>query len=327
MLDCFDGVLTLDATCAGGNGVIALNSIGINESLLAKLTDAEQTPASLLAECEAQARAIMHHDVTTWMAPRMIRRTFVDRATIGEANDRQEVMTGTGMGGIVIEIDNPKSNAILRLGRIGFWSDVGGPVPVEIYDLIDGALVDTLTVDTVAGQITNLSIQIALPAYRRRSAFFIATAEGSFFRVDTSAGNCVHCTRGNLGGGVHVWGGRIPAASAVSRGNIQRVSHTSGMLLLVTLECDHAQLLCEVKNELAYPYALKTAECIVRRGVHAVERLNTQRLDLDLLKERADRYGQEYAAAMSNTLGRMRLPDDPLCFTCVRPTMSTVSAP
>ena len=318
----------MDATCATGNGVIALNSLGINESLLAKLTDVEQTPQSLLAECEAQAKAIMHHDVTTWMAHRMIRRTFVDRATIGEANDRQEVMTGyTGLGGIVIEIDNPKSNAILRLGRIGFWSDVGGPVPVEIYDLIDGVLVDTFTVDTVAGQVTNLSIQIALPAYRRRAAYFIATAEGSFFKVDTSAGNCAHCVRGNLGGGVHTWGGRLPAATTVTKSNIQRVSHTSGMMLLVTLECDHAQMLCEVKNELAYPYGLKTAECIIRRGVHSVERLNSQRLDLDLLKERADRYGQEYAAAMSNSLGRMRMPDDPLCFTCFRPTMSTVSAP
>ena len=328
MLDCFDGILTLDDTCATGAGVIALNTLGINETMLGELTGPEDTPATLLAQCEQQARAVMHSDVTTWMAPRIVRRTFVDRANIGQMDERQEVFTGqTGDGGIVVEIDNPNSNAVLLIGRLGFWSDVGGPVPITIYDLYDGSVVATDTVDAIAGENVYQGAQIALPAYRRKVSYFISSPETSFYRVDIHGEACANCVRGNLGGGVHVWGARLPAATTVSRGNLQRVSHTSGLQVLLTLECDHAQMLCEVKSVLAYPYALKVAECIVRRGVHEVRRMNNQRIDMDLLKERADRYGQEYADAMRNVLGNMRLPDDRLCYACHDVLMSSVSIP
>jgi hypothetical protein len=130
-----------------------------------------------------------------------------------------------------------------------------------------------------------------------------------------------------LGSDVQVWGGRIAPAFPVKRSNIQRTSSTSGLSVLVTLECAHAQLLCEVKDVMALPYLYKLGEAIMQRGIHAYSRMNSTRLNLDDLKDRADRYGQQYVAAMQNTLGRMRLPDDPRCFVCHTPLRSTVSLP
>jgi hypothetical protein len=332
MLDCFTGLITMDATCDGGDpGVLTLQSIGIDESLLADITGREDTPASVLANAEKYARAIMHNDVVTHFAPRMIRRTFLDRVLVGQADDRQTLESGTGIGGIVIEIGRnqtwQKSNVVLRIGSMGMWSDVTGPATITIYDLDDSSVVATRTIDLIAGRNIVEGVQIALPAYRRRKSYYITHSLPNWYRTTTEASGCTTCVKGQLGSDVQVWGGRIAPALPVKRSNIQRSSNTSGLSVLVTLECAHAQLLCEVKDVLALPYLLKVGEAIMQRGIQGYTRLNSTRLNLENLQERADRYGQQYVAAMENVLGRMRLPEDHKCFACTTPLRSTISLP
>lgn len=322
----------MDATCEGGDsGVLTLQSIGIDESLLADITGKEDTPGSLLANAHKYARGVMYNDVVTHFGSRMIRRTFLDRVMIGQADDRQTLETGSGIGGIVIEIGRnqtwQRSNVVLRLGSVGLWANITGTATVTVYDLDDSSIAAQVDVDVIAGRNIMEGVQIALPAYRRRKSYFITHSLGAWYRTTTEASGCTTCVKGRLGSDVDVWGGRLPAATPVKRSNIQRVSHTSGLSVLVTLECEHAQMLCEVKDVLAMPYLYKVGEAIMQRAIHAYGRMNSTRLQLDDLKERADRYGQQYVAAMQNTLGRMRLPDDPRCFACHTPSRSTVSLP
>jgi hypothetical protein len=95
----------------------------------------------------------------------------------------------------------------------------------------------------------------------------------------------------------------------------------------ITIECDHGAMLCEIRNALALPYSMKVAEEIIRRGVHRVERMNPQRISLKLLKERADRLGEEYVGAMKNLMGNMPIPSDPFCFACKTPVRTAVVLP
>jgi hypothetical protein len=332
MLECFDGLITMDATCAGGDpGVLTLQSIGIDETLLADITGREDTPGSVFANAQKYARAVMHNDVVTHFAARMIRRTFLDRVLVGQADERQTLESGIGIGGVVIEIGRnstwQRSNVVLRIGSLGLWSDTSGPATVTVYDLEDSTVVATRTIDLIAGHNVVESVQIALPAYRRKKSYFITHSLPSWYRTTTEASGCTTCVKGQLGSDVSVWGGRIAPALPVKRSNIQRTSGTSGLSVLVTLECDHSQLLCEVKDVMALPYLYKVGEAIMLRGIESYGRLNNTRLNLENLQERATRYGQQYAAAMQNTVGRMRLPDDPKCFACYTPVRSTVSLP
>jgi hypothetical protein len=332
MLECFDGLITMDATCAGGDpGVLTLQSIGIDESLLADIAGREDTTGSVLANAEKIARAVMYNDVVAQFAPRMIRRTFLDRVLVGQADDRQTLESGTGIGGIVIEIGRNQtwqnSNMVLRIGSIGLWSNVTTQATVTVYDLDDSSVVATRTIDIIAGRNITEGVQIALPAYRRKKSYFITHTLPDWYRTTTDASGCTTCVKGQLGSDVSVWGGRIAPALPVKRSNIQRSSNTSGLSVLVTLECAHSQLLCEVKDVLALPYLYKVGEAIMQRGIESYTRLNSTRLNLDNLQARADRYGKQYVAAMQNTVGRMRLPDDPKCFTCYTPVRSTISLP
>ena len=332
MLNCFDGLITLDATCVGGDsGTMTLQAIGIDETLLADITGREDTTASVLANAEQYARAVMYNDVVTHFGSRMIRRTFLDRVHIGKADDRQTLETGAGIGGIVIEIGRnrtwQKSNVVLRLGSLGLWSNVTGTTTITVYDLDDSSIVATHDIDLIAGRNIMDGVQIALPAYRQRKSYYITHTLGAWYRTTTEASGCTTCVKGELGSDVQVWGGRIAPALPVTRANIQRGSGTSGLSVLMTLECAHAQMLCEVKDVMALPYLYKVGEAMMQRGIQSYNRLNSTRINLENLQDRADRYGQQYVAAMNNTLGRMRLPDDHRCFACHTPARSTVSLP
>lgn len=326
MLDCFDGLISLDRACAAGSGVVSLQSQGIDETLIGKFTGAEDTAQSLLSDCEEHARLVLSHDVLTYFSDRIIPRTFVDRKKVGEPNDRQELQGDTGDGGILIEIDQPRSNVVLTIGSLGLYAATTGDVTITVYDLSDGSTVLTHVFAATAGQYVTEQVQLSLPAYRERKQYFIAHDLTQWYRTDMGA-DCASCSMTYEHGGVRITGARLATGLPKKRSNLRLSSGTSGLSALVTVSCDHARMLCEVKSAMALPYVLKVAETIIRRGVENMDRLNSFTMDRDKLTERADRIGAEYAAAMTNSVGRMRMPEDPMCFTCRNNTRSFTSAP
>ena len=328
MLDCFDGLISLDGTCAGNNsGVMSLQSLdGITETMLKDITGPEDTVASLLARCEQWARANMHNDVLTHLAPRMTGRTFIDRKHIGDQDDDQVLQTGTGIGGILVEINQPRSNAILRIGALGLFVDFTGDVTITIYDLEDGSVAATHTIGVTAGVSLTEDVQIVLPAYRKSKKYFITHDLTEYYQTWTS-GSCGSCTQGYYHGGVRVNGARLADGLSKKRSNLRLSSETSGLMAVITVECDHAQMLCEIRNALALPYLNKVGEAIMRRGIMAFGRLNSTTMNLEQLEKNAAYYAQAYADQLNRTLGKMRLPDDPMCFTCIQNTRTAISIP
>lgn len=321
-MDCLDNLIALDSTCAGGTGVLTLQTIGITERLLNQLANEDEgNAAAILANVEARAKQVVRNDVVSFFADRIIPRTIVDAHGIGSPNDNAELLSGVagGRGGIVIEAGASKSNLALRIGAAGLWMDGAvGPRTIEVHDLSDGRLVASFDIDAGGDTIASSDVQVVLPARRRPTSYFISTQETSFYRVDLYDGSgCASCRdfRYNVGG-MAVWAARLPASVPVRRPNIQSTAHTSGMMLTVTLECDHAALLCEIKDRVALPYLYKVGQLVCDRALYAFDRLNSQTMDKKALQKRHDRLGEEYSDAMKNLMGKMRLPDDPTCFIC-----------
>jgi hypothetical protein len=326
ILDCFDGLVGVSA-CNGVEPVLNLSAHGIDETLLGQLTGPEDTPQSMLAAVETRARAIVHNDVLARYASRIKGHTFLDRYAAGQPDDRVQAMTGTGRGGIIVEANVPKSNLRLIIGNLGIFSAANGPVTITVYDLTDGSVAATQQIAGTAGRYTAQTVAISLPAHRQRKAYFITHDLPAWYNVDLFAG-CGSCGfKGYTHGGCTVTAGRIAPNVPVRKANIQSTSHTSGLTATVTVECDHAALLCEVRNQLALPYSLKVAEEVYRYGIHQPRRMNSERLNLELMKEKAERLGAEYVESMKNLMGNMLLPNDPFCFACKTPVQTTVVLP
>jgi len=331
MLDCFDGIVGLAHACESEYSVIPavpLESFGIDETMIAQFIGAEDTVASLVHDAQQHARMIIQGDVLSRYAARIIPRTFLHAQRVGEPDGQQTLVNGaTGLAGILVEVRQPHSNTRLTLSGLRFYAAATETVTVTVYDLSDGSAVDTFTVGAVADTITASPDTITIELPRRTGSFFIAHDRPTW-RVQRIGSGCASCTGGRLShGGVIVTGATLPASASMVRSNLRTTAFTGGLSVIVDVACDHAQYLCEHRSLLASPYAMKVAEIILRRGINAVERINSQRINLDLLKERADRTAEEYAAAMNNLLQHMVLPGDDVCFTCVRYSRVVTAAP
>ena len=213
------------------------------------------------------------------------------------------------------------------LSGFRFYGATTGTVTITIYDLSDGSTVDTFGIEAQAGVVVGSSFSIAISLPRRAGRFFIAHDQTTW-RVQRIGSGCTGCTGGAYRyGGVMVTGASLPAAAAMVRSNLRTSSTTGGLSVVVDYSCDHAQYLCESRDMLAPLYATKVAELIKQRGIDAVTRMNSQRINLDLLKESAERLAKEYATGMDNLVGGAVLPGDDVCFQCVRYSRVRTAAP
>jgi hypothetical protein len=331
MLSCFDGITGLAHACASEYAVspaVPLESFGVDETMIAQFTGAEDTVASIIYDAEQLARITLQTDVLSRYASRIIPRTFLHAQRIGEPDEHQTLVTGaTGRHGVVVEVHQPRSNTRLTLGGLRFYGAVTEVVTITIYDLSDGSVVDTVELNAEADQIVTAADQITIELPRRSGAFFIAHDLPSW-RVQRIGSGCSSCVGGRfIYGGVIIGGASLPNSAQMVSSNLRRSSFTGGLSLVADVACDHGQYLCEHRSFMQYSYAMKVAENILRRGIYAVDRINTQRINLDLLKERADRLAEQYAAAMSNLLQGMTLPGDDICFSCARYSRVVTSAP
>ena len=329
-LDCFDGLTGLANTCDAYavSPVVPLESFGIDETLIAQFIGPDDTVASFLQGAEQQARLTINGDVLSRNAARVIPRTFLHAQRIGEPDGHQTLVTGaTGLNGILIEVNQHRANVRLALTGWRFYAAATEAVTITVYDLADGSVVDTVVIDATADLLNSSGeiMTIALP--RRVGRFFIAH-DRTTWRVQQVGTGCSTCTGGAYRyGGVTVTGASLPASAAMVRSNLRTGAKTGGLSVVVDVACDHGQYLCESRDMLAGPYVSKVVEVVLRRGINAVERINSQRINLELLKERADRAGAEYAASMTNLMGGMVLPCDDICYTCAQYARVVTSAP
>jgi hypothetical protein len=330
VLDCFDGLTGLANTCDAyaASPVVPLENYGIDETFIAQFIGPEDTVASFLYGAEQDARLVMKTDILSRYAARIIPRTFLHAERVGEPDGHQTLVTGaTGLNGILIEVNQRAANTRLALTGWRFYAAATESVTITIYDLADGSVVDTVTIAATTNVLSSSAEEVMIPLPRRTGRFFVAHDRPTF-RVQQVDSGCSSCTGGAYRyGGVLVTGASLPAATPIVRSNLRTGSKTGGLSVVVDVACDHSQYLCEARDMFTGPYVKKVIEVILRRGINAVERMNTQRINLDLLKARADRAGEEYAASMTNLMSGMVLPCDDVCFTCAKYARVVTSAP
>lgn len=331
MLTCFDGLVGLAHACNNeyaASPTVPLESFGIDETMIAQFTGSEDTVASIIRDAEQRARAIMQKDVLSYYAPRIIPHTFLRSQRAGEPDGMQTLVSdGEGLNGILVEVRQLRTNVRITLSGLRFYAAATEDVEFNVYDLNDGSIVGTFMLSATQDAISTSSDVVTIELQRSSGSFFIAHAL-STWRVQRIGSGCASCKGGKMShGGVTISGASLGASSGMIRSNLRIKPATGGMSINVDVACDHGQFLCEGVSLWATPYATKVAELIMRRGIYAVERINSQRINLELLRERADGAAEEYAGSMSNLLGRVVVNGDDVCLSCVRYTRVVTSAP
>lgn len=320
-MGCLSELIGIDKVCGTVEGVAYLGDIGVTEKELSDYLSADDKDVpEFLADRARHAERYVISDVLNHFRSVIRPWTFIDRATIGDPGERQELLTAEAgtVGGIVLEVDARSSNVKLLISRLSIYTDTSSAFNVVIRDLSDGHIIETVSLAApTADQVTYYDQSIEIPVRRRSARFLISHSLASYYKVTTTGSGCSSC-RGNTWshGVLSAYGASVDASGPFIRTSLDNLSHTSGLGLTVTVQCDHSAWVCENKNLMVLPMLYKIGEECVKYGYFNVDRLNNRTLDPDRTKERQNYFAREYGKLMDDVFRNMPLPQDRECFNC-----------
>lgn len=331
-MGCLSDMVGFRSICGGETATIDLSSLGITSKEIGDYMSADYaSKAEFIESRKAWAEQVITGEVLSKYTSRIVPKTFASRGRIGERDESQGLLTATvnTIGGVMLEVNSPHANTRIDISSIDIWSDVGGEVTVTIYDLSDGTVARTLTLDTTADEVSTNAVSVQLPVYRRKARYFITTALPSYYTMWTHGGGCASCgSNGYAQGNLTARGARIAESAAMNYANLETQAHNSGLSVTAAVICDHAAWMCEIKELAVVPYAFKVAEEIVAFGLGNEDAFNARKgQNDDALAQRATMFNSKYNAAMDRLFQNMPAPSDSLCFDCSKVTRHVIVTP
>ena len=315
-----------------------IDDLGINTTFLGQLITDQYDQGLELFEAKREfAWRKLSSDVLTRLSPMMKSDTVIEGKRVGMVlTNYSNIQTALGAGnygGIRLKIDpNNLSYLNFYLADINLAIDsTNTNVPVLIFDMTTGKLIDTITYST--GGLDQYLGKNFTSARRKLDIAIVYEMSMNAPKFITKKGSCLSC-----GGGIresHI----CPFVDAVgieltTDGTNVLTSanskYTAGMSVNYNVNCDRQGWLCSIGGLMALPLAYATAVEIYN---YALTVSPNQRVNTAVVVNRgskpfatadafegivaardiaATRYGEELGAMLQN----MRLPDDAHCWDC-----------
>lgn len=334
-MGCFDNIIGIggceEATPSSG---VYLRDAGISIDDLAYMFGVEFADGIELANDKIRvATNLVVNELSTNFSSKYITHGILDNQRIGYFLENKPVKTGVNqLQGIDLVLRNTDSYISLYVDKIQMHVNYTGNITLNIYDVIQNKVLDTFTVATVAGVISDHAINKTYQSDKKRLHLVIAyNANGidSYETNLTSTGGCSSCQLGSyqsLNNYVQVKSVYVSSATVIDS-NIFGLSHTSGISVLYSLKCNHEDWLCRYKNEIAWPIAYKAAAEIVQYSIFQGKRANQTNFEAEKMRERWNLYDSNYNKYMTNIMKNIVIPNDPKCFACKEITKTKIMLP
>lgn len=248
---------------------------------------------------------------------RYISRTVAQQLTVGDAGTTlKDSPAATNLKGVKLWRSNDLPDVAYRLTRLAFIGDYTGDVDVLIYDGVTGQLLTTQTIAAIAGQEVSVYVN-NLYRVRRLLICYDATGIDAYKTQTGYASDCSTCPdRWAVNGIISA----TPFTAEVGSPLTQTIVNDMGGLIVdVSMECDHQAWLCGIRQQLAMPLMWKVCELACGYGANVTGRNNTANTrDKEQLKERQLMFNDRFESAFAAALKAAVTPNDPTCFVCVR---------
>lgn len=203
-----------------------------------------------------------------------------------------------------------------------------GEVPVYIFDLISGELLETVNVACEPGVSSVVLVNKSFPTNRQKLSLFIcydASIQGYESSVSKPSG-CGSCENEYLNRYVRFYSGKINSSDTKIDSNVRSGNGTAGLSLEYSVNCSLESFICSMAGLLAWPLLHKVGAEILRE-VQFSKRLNSiVLLDKQTTKDLRIEYENEYNSSMESIFHNMKLPKD-ICFSCNYTVKKVVQIP
>lgn len=333
-LPCLEALVGLRDVCEEVETAGAfLDQLGITSRELRDYLTADHADvAALFLSCRATACLTVAASLQNYLRPRYRTRSLLENGRVGyhAPNLAYDPLLVGRTGGWHLALDYPDSYLELLIPSLTLQVDTTGPVDVHLYDLQQDALLETITVDAVAGQLVTAYPHWRVAAPKRPVSLLVARDLSTVAGVKTTTSSRVNC--GSCGAqAAHPWA-HLSARPAYTAGTfldsaLTFTSSAAGLSLVTSVVCDREGWLCGLSRSLTLPLLYATAREIYDRALRSTyaERLNARTADPERLRELRGEYAKLADGALQQVASTVAPPDDETCFYCER-TIRTVTA-
>lgn len=327
---CFDNILALKESCTSETtSGYYLNDFGISKKEIeAIITSEYDNVQDYIDEKIRFVTDVVVNDIVAHFK-QVKAKTLITSHRVGIFNKNLQATTGGDYRGIHLNVCDVGNFLDVYIAEVSLLTDFTGNIALEVYDLTQAKLLDTITIASVAGQVSTAFVHNSYATDRKGLDLYICydTTGITSYKTTIRSGSC--CGKYTCSNS-YVTSRGAKIVSTFTNENLVTLPDTAGLSVLYSVNCDHKSWLCSYLKQIALAVGYKVCSDIMYTGAMSAfnsRTTNTTTLNRDTLKERFDFYEMKYREAMDNTLHNIFLPQDSICFTCSSPVKHKVSLP
>lgn len=338
MITCFDNLIGVRGLCGDttpDSGLYIDDLQYLDRKTLDAIIDSEISGQQLFENKVRYAAATIVNTIQQRSAPNFLPRTLLANQITGFYNPPAQFNAPAALlQGIELRIES-RENVELQLNRIRLFTQTTGNIPVKVYNLITGQLLDTITIAATANTISEATAFKTYPTDKQRLYLFI----GYDTTEITSYQSIVASDAGQLGGCFDCWYNcgnlNMAYARAVNFGideqmyreNANGITNTAGLSLDFNVACSQQGFICNQRQNLAFPFLHLVGALLCEEGLNNKRVNSITTVDREKLEKCRDFCNTQYADSMANFMQNMVYPADGICFKCNKPVQRATLIP
>lgn len=267
----------------------------------------------------------VEQNIRTYLGSKYELKSFVENGVAGYYYDNKEVIAAESgyLTGLSIRVDDV---AYLNyyLNSLRLFVNHSGLVPIYVYDLIQGTLLDTINVTAIAGEVVSVTTDKTYPTKKQRMRLFVGY-ESTFDSYKTAVSNPYVNGWCNCGG-VYYLASKITTGAQKIHSNVESTSYCSGLSLNYSLQCSFTEYLCNARNMFALPILYKAGEKVMMEMKHSKRLTGVVTFYGQSHEDLMVYYKTEHERSMAEVLQNFKMPEDG-CFNCSKKIYSQSRLP
>lgn len=325
MATCFDDIIGIRTACTAIAGSSGLNieDIGITtdecDSYINKdFKNGQELIESKIDFSIQQIKKLVGNHFASYINT----KSLIDSKNLGDYQDSLQQKSGiaNSYGGLSLTLNNKDSYFNVFVNTISLQVNVTQNVSVLVYDLISGALLDTIVVACTANTISTKIVNKTYESSKRKlDLIFVYDTTGINSNTTLlDSASCKVCNGYNYSNYfITASPVYLGTGDAKIRNSLENTTHTFGLSINYSVQCSLENWLCQIANMMALPILYKAGEEIMFYAVYASKRQNSStNIDYERNKERLTAYQLAFNNAIEATIKKINIPKGDICFKC-----------
>lgn len=322
-MGCFDGLISVHGLCSGDdpNTLLYMDDVRLTlDDMSSFYTSEFHNAEDYFNKRYAFAVKSLEALIYDHFKGKYTATSLIDDHRLGVYGNSLATETGANFQGIQLEFTPSDVYYKFEISEVSLRLNHTGDVVVNVWDLLQNKILETVTVACVSGEINTAYLNKTFYSSKRPMNLFIGYDADGIESVHTPIRSGLCCGKKSC------YNSYLNATGVEVNGtfydqNTSQLQHTGGLSVIYSIVCDHNKWLCAYSQSVALPLAYKTAEIMVSDALlntSGERATNHHTINRDELAERYKFYQAKFNETFDGLLSNMRLPSNK-CFSCDTP--------